>query len=379
MAMRAVGERDRQVTRMVGVSAAAHAVVLVLALVVLPAIRPMPLPIVAYTVELTDPSALGGRLPPGPVDKPLGARPGPEANAGATTKLGVPDAPPTPAVPPGEKAVAPPPLPVEKVEAPKPPAPSVEPAVAEPPKPEAIKPLVKPEPPKLVPPKPVAIKPEPPKAEPARTAAAKPEPAKPDPKKPAPTKGEQAAEREPATGKPAQPPPPPAKRAETPSGQPSGKAEGKSPDAGSAPDAYAALGDKWRAKAATGGGGGVGGRDAGSGPVGTGGYGPGGGGQVVGLEFLAYQQRVVSIVKDVWVNAAARPGLAAKVRFRIAPAGAVSDVRLEQASGDSAFDGSVVRAVQRANPLPPPPARYATEFGDFMIEFHSEEGGQGAP
>ena len=98
--MRAVVERDPQVTRMVGISAAVHAILLVLALVVLPALHPMPLPIVAYTVELTDPSALGGRLPPGPADKPLGARPGSEASADATTRLGVPDAPPAPATPP---------------------------------------------------------------------------------------------------------------------------------------------------------------------------------------------------------------------------------------------------------------------------------------
>jgi hypothetical protein len=50
--------------------------------------------------------------------------------------------------------------------------------------------------------------------------------------------------------------------------------------------------------------------------------------------------------------------------------------RLEQPSGDGVFDASVLRAVERANPLPPPPARYVSEFRDFMIEFHSEEGGQ---
>ena len=95
----------------------------------------------------------------------------------------------------------------------------------------------------------------------------------------------------------------------------------------------------------------------------------------VGKPFLAYQQRVVQTVKGVWTNAAIRPGLVAKVRFQIAPDGNVSGVRLEHPSGDTAFDGSVVRAVQRANPLPPPPVRYANEFRDFIIEFHSEEEG----
>ena len=138
----------------------------------------------------------------------------------------------------------------------------------------------------------------------------------------------------------------------------------------------AAAAEKWRAKGATGGGGGLGGTDTGSGPIGTPGYGGGGGGQVVGFEFLAYQQRVVQTVKGVWTNAAVRPGLVAKVRFQIGPDGDVTGIRLEQASGDTAFDGSVVRAVQRANPWPAPPARYANEFRDFIIEFHSEEGGR---
>ena len=108
------------------------------------------------------------------------------------------------------------------------------------------------------------------------------------------------------------------------------------------------------------------------------GYGGGGGGQVVGFEFLAYQQRVVSTVKGVWTNAVPRAGLSAKVRFQIAPNGEVSGIRLELASGDGVFDGSVMRAVQRANPLPAPPSRYANEFREFVIEFHSEEGGQTA-
>ena len=34
---------------------------------------------------------------------------------------------------------------------------------------------------------------------------------------------------------------------------------------------------------------------------------------------------------------------------------------------------SVLRAVQRTQQLPPPPAKYAKEFAEFVIEFHSEE------
>jgi TonB family protein len=66
------------------------------------------------------------------------------------------------------------------------------------------------------------------------------------------------------------------------------------------------------------------------------------------------------------------------VRFVIAADGEVSDVRLAQSSNNAAYDASVLRAVRQVTQLPPPPARYAAEFREFQIEFHSEEtGGRG--
>lgn len=368
--------RDPQVAQMVGLSAAAHVGVLFVLLVVMPPVKPSPPPLVAYTVELTDSSSLGGRLAPGRTDLPMGARPGANTTTDAPAKQGEPA--PTPTPEPIAKATPPPPVeapkPVEPpkpiAKAPEPPKP-IEPAVKlpsiekpPPPKPEAKKPEPKPEPkaeakPEPKPePKPEAKKPEPAKPEPAKPAAAKPEPPK-------------AAD---ATTKPAAD----AARKATAEAKPVGKPTGKPEGSGQGEDAYASAADKWRTKGASGGGGGLGGTDTSPGPMGTPGYGGGGGGQVVGFEFLAYQQRVVSTVKGVWTNAAPRPGLVAKVEFRIAANGDVSGIRLAQPSGDGVFDASVMRAVERANPLPPPPARYANEFREFMIEFHSEEGGQAA-
>src|SRR5206468_3660665 len=249
-------EWDDRFTRMVGLSALGHA--LVLAAVVLAAGRmgSRPLPMVAYTVELTDPSALGGRLPPGAPKADLSGGP------------------------------------------------------AEPPAP-------------------------PPKAEPAE---------------------------------PAKPPEAPKATAARP-GSPGGNEE-------AAPhDAYGAAAERWRQRS----GGGVGGHDGGSGPIGSGGEGKGGGGQLVGLEFIAYRQQVINTIKAQWTNVIARPGLVAAVRFEIAPDGQVSNVRLAQSSGNPAYDASAMRAVQHVGQLPPPPARYMSEFHEFVIEFHSEEsGGRGA-
>src|SRR5258706_2805799 len=88
--------RDPWVVRMVGFSAAAHVGVLFLLLVVIPLVKPSPLPLVAYTVELTDSSSLGGRLAPGRTDLPMGARPGPSASTEAPAKQGEPATPPEP-------------------------------------------------------------------------------------------------------------------------------------------------------------------------------------------------------------------------------------------------------------------------------------------
>jgi colicin import membrane protein len=364
--MRAMTSRDPYVGRYVGVSALAHGALLFVLLVVLPFIRPASPPIVAYTVELTDSSALGGRQAPGRPDLPPGPRPGPAASEEAPAKLGEPVAKsepvPPPTLPPAPIEQAKPVEPAKPPEPPKPEEPAVKlpsPEKPPPPKPEARKP---PEPKPEPKPQPEAKKPEPPKPE------TKPEPkpveAKPEAKAPQPPKASEATAKPPP--KTAEPTPAEARPAGKPNGKPDGTADGG--------DSYAAAANRWRAKGATGGGGGLAGTDTGSGPLGTG-YGAGGG-QVVGFEFLAYQQRVVSMVKSVWTNAAPRPGLVAKVRFQIAPNGDVSGIRLEQASGDGVFDGSAMRAVQRANPLPAPPAHYANDFRDFVIEFHSEEGGQ---
>jgi colicin import membrane protein len=364
--LRPAPEWDDRFSRMVVVSAVAHAALIVVAVWVLArrgAERPLPL--MAYTVEITDPNALGGRLPPGAPGKPLTGGPTappapPPRVEPAAPKAEEPKAPEPPEQkPPAEEAKPPEPTPAEaKPSEPKPPEPKPEEAavrVEEKPKPPEPKPEPKKVEPPAPPPPPQAAKPEPPKPQP------RPEPKKPEPPKPA------AANPEP-------PKPPPAK----PDAQAAAAGRQPTPAAAAAADDYAAAAERWRTRSEKQAGG-LGGTDAGSGPIGAGGQGPGGGGQLVGIEFLAYRQQVINTVKAQWTNVIARPGLVTIVRFEIAPDGAVTGIRVERSSGNPAYDASAMRAVQRANPLPPPPARYAREFGEFLIEFHSEEqGGQGA-
>jgi len=350
--LRLAPEWDDRFTRMLGVSAAAHMAAIV-ALLFLPGRgAPRPQPLVAYTVEITDPNALGGRVPPGPPGRDLSGGPpkppapepkGEPAPPAQVAKVPEPKPAPEPAKPPEPK----PPEPVARAPEPRPPEPVAKAAAPKPP------PELKPE----------AKKPEPPPQAPA----------KPEPKPPEPSAQPKAAEGQPEA-KPAKPeaePRPAAPAARAKAGSPTGSEEVP------ARDAYAAAAERWRARAGKAGGG-LGGADAGSGPIGAGGEGKGGGGQLVGLEFLAYRQQVINTIKAKWTNVIGRPGLIVSIRFQIAPDGEVSDIRVAQSSGNPAYDASALRAVQHASPLPPLPTRYVNEFREFVIEFHSEErGGQG--
>jgi colicin import membrane protein len=156
-----------------------------------------------------------------------------------------------------------------------------------------------------------------------------------------------------------------------------GTGNGGSPDA-PAGDEYAAAAERWRSRLA-GGMGGMDGAQSAHGAVGDGTNDAGGGGTVVGFEFLSYRQRIFNTIKSNWANAVRHAGLVAAVRFEISPQGEVIGVELVRSSGDKAYDQSVVRAVQRSSPLPPPPERYRDEFREVVIDFHSEEeGGRGS-
>jgi colicin import membrane protein len=121
---------------------------------------------------------------------------------------------------------------------------------------------------------------------------------------------------------------------------------------------------------------GLGGNARGSGPITKGGEsGEGGGGLVRGLEFIMYTEQVQRRMQESWIVTEKKPGLVATVSFRIQPDGEVLDVELLRPSGDTAFDQSVMRAVRKANPLPPPPQTYLQEFATQKIVMNF--GGEG--
>jgi TonB family protein len=98
------------------------------------------------------------------------------------------------------------------------------------------------------------------------------------------------------------------------------------------------------------------------------GYGVGSGKGSMGIQqdpqFLLYYQTVQDRIKKAWNYVGGSGDLTTSVTFAIGPDGNLTGVRLTQSSRDPAFDDSVIRAIRRAAPFPPPPEKYRPEFGE---------------
>jgi TonB family protein len=106
-------------------------------------------------------------------------------------------------------------------------------------------------------------------------------------------------------------------------------------------------------------------------PAGTGrpagaGSGAGGGGGVGGTgygltpeqaRFGRYYMTVFNKIQSAWVlpHYDEQTNLAAIVEITVRPDGRIVNIQFEQKSGNAEFDRSVMRAIQKANPLPPLP------------------------
>jgi TonB family protein len=114
------------------------------------------------------------------------------------------------------------------------------------------------------------------------------------------------------------------------------------------------------------------GASAGGGPVAAGaasegaGYGVGAGTGSAGiqqdLDFLLYYRTVQEKIKKAWSFTGGSNDLTATVDFSIAADGTLTSVKIATGSNDSSFDDSVIRAIRRAAPFPPPPEKYRSEF-----------------
>lgn len=113
------------------------------------------------------------------------------------------------------------------------------------------------------------------------------------------------------------------------------------------------------------------GEGLGSASLGSGG--PGGGGVVKGIEFIAYQNQMLSTIKANWAWVGQNSNLRVVVQFFIRENGDVIGLKIVQPSGDPSYDESVLRAVTKSSPLPPPPESYRKEFSEIKITFRPRD------
>jgi len=98
-----------------------------------------------------------------------------------------------------------------------------------------------------------------------------------------------------------------------------------------------------------------------------------GGGVLRPPEFFTYRQILRNRVKSGWKWFDTSSALMANVTFSIAEDGTLSNVRIAQSSGNREYDYSVLRAVYKASPVPPPPQSVYEFFRDVSMTFDPRE------
>ena len=103
--------------------------------------------------------------------------------------------------------------------------------------------------------------------------------------------------------------------------------------------------------------------------------GPGGsgGGVPKGIDFVRYQNQILTTIKNNWVWPGQRSNLLVIVRFNIKDSGEIVGLKLVQPSGNSSYDDSVLRAVRKSSPLPAPPDAVRKDFSDVELKFRPED------
>jgi colicin import membrane protein len=108
----------------------------------------------------------------------------------------------------------------------------------------------------------------------------------------------------------------------------------------------------------------------GSGAARLGGKGTGGG-TLASIEFIAYRNQLEQHIKSGWHWVPGERIFRATVRMQMLPSGFIQNATIDVSSGNSNFDDSAIRAVYKANPVPPPPVELAEQFRDVRINFDS--------
>lgn len=98
-----------------------------------------------------------------------------------------------------------------------------------------------------------------------------------------------------------------------------------------------------------------------------------GGGSIRPPEFFQYYRLLEYRIKEGWRWHDRNAPLVAQVEIAIARDGTLESVQVVASSGNRAFDDSVLRAVRKASPVPPPPASVYQYFERVRVTFDPRE------
>jgi len=85
--------------------------------------------------------------------------------------------------------------------------------------------------------------------------------------------------------------------------------------------------------------------------------------------FNYYLNQVLSFISSNWYKPPAGEGTFCSVYFVISKTGRIIDAKVENSSGNSAFDRAALRAVLASNPLPPLPFDYYEDKLGIHLRF----------
>jgi colicin import membrane protein len=101
--------------------------------------------------------------------------------------------------------------------------------------------------------------------------------------------------------------------------------------------------------------------------------GRGGPGVVKGLDYMIYQNRLISTIRNNWVWVGPRGKIKVVVQFNIKDNGEITGLKIVQSSGNASYDDSVLRAVRKSSPLPPLTESIRSGFSEVELAFRPED------
>lgn len=101
--------------------------------------------------------------------------------------------------------------------------------------------------------------------------------------------------------------------------------------------------------------------------------GRGGPGIVKGMDYVIYQNRMLSTIKNNWVWVGPRGNIKVVVHFNIKDNGEIVGLKIVQSSGNASYDDSVLRAVRKSSPLPALAESIRNGFSEVELAFRPED------